>query len=255
MAGNASVPGASVTSRVLATLAAFDDTHRVLTLTELANRAGLPLSTAHRIVGELSAWGGVQRLPSGEYVLGRRIWDLGLLAPVQSGIREIASPYMHDLFAAIRSIVHLAERDGTRAHYLEHVAGQVAVPVLSRAGSRLPLHTTGVGKVLLAHAPPQVQAKVLASLERVTPYSIVQPGRLQAELRRVVRDGYAQTAEEMSLGAFSVAVPVFDGRGEIVAALGVVVPSLRGASTRLVPALRVAAQGITRGLASSASPD
>ena len=93
------------------------------------------------------------------------------------------------------------------------------MPVVSRIGSRLPLHATGVGKVLLAHAPHDVVAEVLADLTRVTPYTVTQPGRLQDELRRVRRDGYAQTSEEMSLGACSVAVPI-TGPGGVVAALG-----------------------------------
>jgi DNA-binding IclR family transcriptional regulator len=88
---------------------------------------------------------------------------------------------------------------------------------------------------------------VLANLSRVTPYSITQPGTLRRQLARVVRDGYATTVEEMSLGACSVAVPIRRG-GDVVASLGLVVPSLRKDRPRLVAALQVAARGIERAI-------
>jgi len=87
------------------------------------------------------------------------LWDLGLLAPVQTGLRQLASPYLHDLYGATLATVHLAVRDGVEVLYLDRLAGHASVPAVSRIGSRLPMHGTGVGKVLLAHAPPDVQAR------------------------------------------------------------------------------------------------
>ena len=248
MAGNSSSPGASVTSRVLALLGAFDAEHRRLTLSELARRADLPLPTAHRLVGELVSGGALARRPSGEYVVGRRMWDLGLLAPVQAGLRQVASPFLHDIYAATLATVHLGVRDGAEVLYVDRLSGHASVPVVSQIGSRLPLHPTGVGKVLLAYAPEDVREHVLTHLTRFTPYTITQPGRLVAELRQVQRLGFAQTNEEMSLGACSVAVPIRTADGRVVAALGIVVPRLKRDRARLVAALQVAAQGIGRSL-------
>jgi DNA-binding IclR family transcriptional regulator len=245
MAGNTSPPGASVSSRVVALLTAFDETHRRLTLTELARRAGLAVPTAHRLLRELTVLEVLARLPSGEYVVGRRLWDVGLLAPMPTDLREVASPFLHDLYGATLATVHLAVRDGTQVLYVDRLSGRRSVPVVSTIGSRLPLHATGVGKVLLAHAPDDVQAEVLGSLTPVTIHTITQPGRLRAQLERVVTDGYATTVEEMTLGACSVAVPVHQG-DDIVAALGIVVRSLRRERHRLVSALKVAAHGIGR---------
>lgn len=241
--------GASVTSRALAVLGAFDGEHRSLSLTDLARRAGLPLATAHRLVGELQRWGALAREPGGEYVIGRRIWQLGLLAPVQSGLRQAASPFLHDLYGTTLATVHLAVRDGLEVLYVERLAGHVSVPVVSRVGSRLPMHATGVGKVLLAYAPEEVRLEVLQNLTRITAYTVTHPARLLEQLRRVRAEGYATTGEEMSLGACSVAVPVRNG-GTVVAALGIVVPDLRRQLPRLVSALQVAAHGISRTLAS-----
>jgi DNA-binding IclR family transcriptional regulator len=152
------------------------------------------------------------------------------------------------LHAATLATVHLAVRDGTEALYIDRLSGHASVPVVSTIGSRLPLHATGVGKVLLAFAPQAVQVSVLENLARITPYTITQPGRLREQLRRVQTEGFAQTSEEMSLGACSVAVPVRTPDGLVVAALGIVVPSLKRDRPRLVAALAVAAQGIGRSL-------
>ncbi|GAB2602920.1 hypothetical protein Aab01nite_85190 [Paractinoplanes abujensis] len=241
---------ASVTSRALALLGAFDAEHRSLTLSELSRRSGLPLATAHRLVGELREWGALARLASGEYVIGRRLWDLGLLAPVQSGLRQAASPFLHDLYGATLATVHLAVRDGCEVLYVDRLAGHVSVPVVSKVGSRLPLHATGVGKVLLAYAPEDVRQEAFGRLVRVTPYTITQPARLAEQLRKVRADGYATTGEEMSPGACSVAVPVRGPADAVVAALGIVVPDLRREQARLVAALQVAARGIARTMAS-----
>ncbi|WP_436520643.1 IclR family transcriptional regulator [Actinoplanes sp. HUAS TT8] len=239
----------SVTARALDLLGVFDSEHRSLTLSEMARRSGTPLATAHRLVAELRAWGALAREPGGEYVIGRRVWQLGLLAPVQSELRTAASPFLHDLYGATLATVHLAVRDGLEVLYIDRLAGHVSVPVVSRIGSRLPLHATGVGKVLLAYAPDDVRANALQNLTRVTAYTVTQPARLLEQLRRVRAEGYATTGEEMSLGACSVAVPVRHGDA-VVAALGIVVPDLRRQLPRLVSALQVAAHGIGRTMAS-----
>jgi DNA-binding IclR family transcriptional regulator len=246
MPGNLSRPGASVASRVFAVLGAFDAEHRALTVSDLARRSALPLATAHRLAAELVALGGLERRQD-RYVVGRRVWNLGLLAPVQAELRQVAAPFLHDLYAATQLTVHLAERAGHKVLYLDRLSGRATVPVVSRVGGTLPLHATGVGKVLLAHAPKDVQRTVLADLSRITPYTVTQPGLLFAQLERARGEGFAQTAEEMSLGACSVAVPVrrYD---EVIAALGLVVPAPCRHRARLVAALQGAAAGIGRTL-------
>jgi DNA-binding IclR family transcriptional regulator len=252
MAGNVAQPGATVVSRAVALLAAFDESRPRLTLTELARRAGLPLATAHRLTGELSRLGLLSRDADGAYAVGTRLWRIGLLAPMQTDLREAAAPFLQDLYAGTLATVHLAVREGARVLYLDRLAGQRSVPVVSRAGARLPMHSTGVGKVLLAYAPEDVRRQVLSAPRRFTAYTITEPERLSAQLDRILSDGYATTIEEMTLGACSVAVPV-RRRDDVVAALGLVVPNLRRDKARLVSALRVAAHGITRTLSAPAS--
>jgi DNA-binding IclR family transcriptional regulator len=254
VAGGAATEGRSVTSRALGVLDAFDSDHPRLTLSEVAVRSGTPLTTTHRLLAELAGWGALVRRPDGRYEIGRKLWDLGLLAPVQLELRQVASPFLLDVHTATRDTVHLAVREGLRALYVERISGRESVPVVSQVGSRLPLHATGVGKVLLASAPDEVVEQALRQLTRETRHTVSDPRLLVRELAEVRRRGFARTAEEMSLGAASVAVPVTVERATgpvVVAALGIVVPVHRRDLARLAPVLQVAARGIGRDLARS----
>lgn len=241
-----STPGASLVDRTLDVLGAFDSQQRRLTLTRIAERAGLPVPTALRIVRLLVDRGALVRGPDNSYAIGRWLWDRGLLSPVETDLRERASPYLQDIHAATRATVHLAVREGTRVLYLDRISGQTSVPVVSRVGARLPLYATGVGKALLAHAPDDVVGEVMEELEPITRYTITAPGLLSRQLDRIRSQGYATTREEMTLGACSIAVPVRAG-DDVVAAIGVVVPDLRRNHSRLVVAVTMAARAIGRG--------
>jgi DNA-binding IclR family transcriptional regulator len=241
------VPGATVSSRLLAVLGAFDARHRSLTLSAIARRAGIPLATTHRLARELVAGGALEHLDDGRYVIGRLVWEVGLLAPVQGRLRQVAEPYLQDVFAATLATVHLAVRDGDEVLYLHRMQGRASVPIVSTVGTRLPMHATGVGKVLLAHSPADVHDRVMTNLVRITPYTITRPELLEAQLDRIRRDGVATTTEEMSLGGCSIAVPVVQpSDGAVVAAIGVVVATLKRDRQRLLGALQVAARGISR---------
>jgi DNA-binding IclR family transcriptional regulator len=247
LSGNASTPGATVASKLLSIIAAFDERHRSLTLTELARRSGIPVPTAHRITHELVSGGALQRTDGGLYMVGPLLWEAGLLAPLQGRLRQVAEPFLHDVYAATMATVHLAVRDGDQVLYLHRMRGLASVPILSTVGSRLPMHATGVGKVLLAHAPLDVQERVFASLTRITPHTITRGTVLSAQLERIRRDGVARTSEEMSLGACSLAVPVVQASdGAVSAAIGVVVATLKRDRQRLLAALHVASRGIGR---------
>jgi DNA-binding IclR family transcriptional regulator len=99
----------------------------------------------------------------------------------------------------------------------------------------------------LAHAPDHVRAQVLANLVRITPYTITSPELLDAQLQRIRSEHVATAAEEMSLGACSLATPVVaESTGEVVAAIGVVTPSLKRSRQRIVSVLQMASRGIGR---------
>lgn len=245
--------GRSVTSRSLAVLGAFDASHRRLSLSEIARRAKLPLATAHRLIAELEAWGALARSSDGAYEIGGRIWQLGLLAPVHTELREVALPYMQDLFHVTKDNVQLAIRDGMRSLYVERIAGQRSYPILGKTGARLPLHTTAVGKVLLAFSSKEVVEAALTSLTSETRRSITDRSALVNQLKKVVRDGYATTEDEMTVGASSIAVPILDWNSKVIAALGITTQTGTHDVKKWVPALRVVSTAISRVLATGSS--
>ena len=153
--------GRSVISKVVALLDAFSPAAPELSLNELAALTGLPVSTTYRLASELVGWGGLERVEGGGYRIGLRLWEIGSLAPRGETLREVALPYMNDLYEATHENVHLAVLDGTEALYVEKLSGRRAMPVRTRRGGRLPLHATAVGKVLLAYAPESLFARAV----------------------------------------------------------------------------------------------
>jgi DNA-binding IclR family transcriptional regulator len=250
VSGRNAVAGRSVTSKVLAILDAFTRGTTELNLTQLSRASGLPLPTVHRLTGELVAWGALQRDPRGVFRIGERLWEVGSLTPQRTSLREIALPFMGDLYEATHENVQLAVLQGRDALFVEKLSGLHSVPIVTRVGGRLPLHATGVGKVLLAYAPESFIGEVLAAdLPRLTPYTIVDPEELRLALTEVRRLGYASTREEMTLGSVSVAAPIFGPEGRMVAAMSLVVSADHADLRRLAMAVRTAAIGLSRRVA------
>lgn len=242
-------PGRSVLGRALAVLDTFSGERPEQTLGAIAQGAGLPSATTHRLVNELVAWGALERVSRGRYRIGMRLWQLGSLAPEARTLRDVALPFLHDLLEVTREVAHLVVRDGDRALYLERLMARPEVQVRSRVARRLPLHATGPGKILLAHAPDDVVARILAgALPRLARNTITDPDVLCDALAAIRESGHCVSREEMTDGASSVAAPVRGPGGDVVAAISVVVPADRTDLVALVPAVRVAAVGISRGL-------
>jgi len=235
--------------RVLAILEVFDQDHLVLTLSEISRRAGLSLSTTHRLVGELREWGALERSSDGRYAIGMRILELGSLEPQGLRLREIALPFLGDLQAATNANVHLAVRDGHDVVYVESLRARGGAPVLSRLGGRWPLHATGTGLVLLAHATPEFREEVLATkLQAFTPRTLTNPDELRRVLADVRRTGVAIVEDSITTDALAVAVPVRGPRDRIIAAIGVTVHPGAANAHAALPALSATARAISRGL-------
>lgn len=238
----------SVTSRVLSILGAFDERNPRLTLSEIADTAGLPVSTAHRLLGELQAWDAVERDTDGRYVIGRRLWKVGTLAPVARELREASLPAMQDLYEATHETIHLGVRDDLDVLYIDKIRGHSGVDVPSRVGGRLPLSSTGLGKTLLAFSRDDIVSQVVSRpLRRLTDHSIVDPKALEGELAQIRSAGVGYDHEEATPGVSCVAAPVLV-KGEPVAAISITVPTSHLQPARLAPAVKTAALGLSRTL-------
>lgn len=237
----------SVTSKAIAILAAFDSEHPRLGLTELAKRAGLPVATAHRIAGELVHAEALSKVGR-EFVIGREIWRLGLLAPVRQNIAEVAAPYMQDVLFVTQNIVNLFVPDGDRALLVERISGTSAGTPFRQVGARMPLHASAAGKVMLAFGDPALLAQVSRRLERHTANTITDADALAREIAAVKSRGYAATAEEAGPANFGLAVPIILASGTFVGALGVVTHDRPPAHGTVIPVLRIAARSIARRL-------
>ncbi|WP_333737757.1 IclR family transcriptional regulator [Streptomyces sp. IBSBF 2806] len=242
-------PSRSAPDRLLSVLAAFDHAHAALSLSDISRRAGLSLTTAHRLVGALTEWGALERDASGVYHVGLRLWEVAALAPRGLALRQVALPFLEDLYEATHENVQLAVRDGSEVVYTEWLSGRSAVGVHIRVGARWPLHVTGVGLALLAHCGSEAQEAYCAQpLTAYTSHTITDPVRLRRTLAEVRRSGVAVSSRQVTDDALSVAAPVRGPDGAVAAAVSVVVPYAGAQVPTLTPAVRLAARGISRAL-------
>lgn len=248
MAGNQAAPGRSVAAKVAAVLQAFAADRSELSLSGLCRRTGLPSSTVHRLCQDLVAHGILERSATGGYLVGLRLWEISARSPRGSGLRDAALPFLQDLYEATQQHVQLAVLDGGDVLLVEKISGRHAVPTVGRAGGRLPLHASGVGKAILAHASPQLQERILAGpLARYTPRTVTSGRELRVILAQIRRDRTAYCHEELTLGAVSCAAPVPAPGPGLLAAVSVVVTAGTDVSM-LAAAVRTAAHGIGRQL-------
>lgn len=244
---------ATVLGRAVALLDAFHGVREAATLSELTRRSGLPKSTAHRLLRELTVQGLVEHTADG-FRIGIRLFELGQLAPRQRGLREAAAPFVSDLAEATHETVHLAVMHEGEVLYIDKREGRRGPELPSRVGGRMPPHCTAVGKALLAFSAPEtVHELVSAGLVRRTARTTVAPLMLARELDQVRSTGVAYEHEESTVGVRCVACPVIGPGGSAVAALSVSGWSHRLAAARLAPAVRTAALGISRQLGGAAA--
>lgn len=245
--------GESVLSRAVRIFEAFTPDSRDLTVTEISRRAGLHVATTSRLVTELVGHGLLARRPDGRVQVGMRMWELAQRASPSMSLREAAMPYLEDLHAVVGQHVQLGVLDGDDVLFLERLSAPGAVVNYTRIAGRLPLHASSSGLVLMAFGPRELQDRVLAQpLERFTPHTLADPGRLRTALAGIRRDGHVVTNGHIHPDATGIAVPVRDGADKVVAALSTIVPN-DGQAFALIPVLRAAARGIARGLRSQLS--
>ncbi|TXH63196.1 MAG: IclR family transcriptional regulator [Burkholderiaceae bacterium] len=199
-------------------------------VSELADALGIARSNAHRTLQTLVECGwAVQDAATSAYRPSVRLIELGALVEDASDLRTRLRSVLAKLAEATGETIHLAALDGAEIVYLDKFDSPLPVAAYSRGGGRAPAYCVASGKALLA-ALDEPAAELRARLGRLvphTPNTITDFAALEAELARSRERGWAENREEWRLGVCGLGVPVFDARGEPVAAVGMSVPSIR----------------------------
>ena len=210
-------------ARGLDVIRAFGPGQPVMSLAGVAGASDLPRPTARRILLTLEQLGYVRQAGPGGYELTPRVLDLGMSYVLSRGLWEVARPHMESLVARTRESSSIAQLDGSDIVYVARVAVPKIVTLAVTIGTRFPAMQTSLGKVLLAALPLAEAERVLAEPSRsgITPRWQPDASERAAALREVRARGWALTDEQLAPGIRSVAVPLRDGEGRVIAALNV----------------------------------
>lgn len=199
-------------------------------VTELSKILQVQKSTVHSLLQTLKQRGFVRQTGDGKYTLGATLLRLGEICSERLDLKTEALPYMRELAAETGEIALLAVLAGDELIILTTVEPARPFLVMPKFDFSSAIHSTAVGKILLAYAPEDVRQRILSSsLPRYTPYTITGKRAITEELARVRRCGYAVGCNETIDGITCLAVPIFGNGKEVLAAL-----SVTGASSILV---------------------
>lgn len=222
---------------------------------EIGAGTGLPTGTAHRLLGTLASRGYIHRnVRTRRYGLGLK--SLTMAIATRERLAPLALPFLEKLMQVSQETANLAILEGNTMMYIEQVSPpERMLRIFTEPGNRVPLHSSGTGKVLLAYQPPRLIEFIVgrAGLTRQTTTTITDPGQLRSELRNIRRDGYAVDFEEQEEGVRCLAAPVFGPDGEIFASISLSGPASRLHARRieeLVPSLKEIAADLSEALES-----
>ncbi|WP_221352237.1 IclR family transcriptional regulator domain-containing protein [Streptomyces beigongshangae] len=213
-------------ARGLTVITAFGEGRAELTLTEVARATGLARATARRALITLEHLGHVTS-HGRVFTLTPRVLALGFPALSRTTLPQIAGPHLADLADRLHDSASLAVLAGDEVQYTARVATSRIMSVNITVGTRLPAYATSLGRVMLADLGPAERGPLLTGLHALTPHTVTDPGALAAVLDRVREAGYALVDGELEEGLRSVAAPVRDRTGRVVAAVNVAMHSSR----------------------------
>jgi IclR family pca regulon transcriptional regulator len=221
-----------------------------LTLSEVAEKTGLARAVVRRFLYTLVELGYV--ITDGKYFrLTAKILDLGFAYLSSFSFPKIAERFLEEVTLETKESSSASVLDGDEIVYVARVQTRRIMSVSLGIGSRLPSFCTSMGRVLLAHLPPEELEKFFKTvkLQRFTEKTICDPGALRKELSNVYKQGYALVDQELEIGLRSLAVPVFASRNRAIAAINIGTQAARTAKSELVqhflPVLRQAAKNIS----------
>src|SRR6266566_8561425 len=211
-------------ARGLDVIRAFQPRRPVMSLTGVATAADLARPTARRILLTLTELGYVRAVDGG-FELTPRVLELGMSYVLSRNLWEVARPHMEALVARTHESSSIAQLDGSDIVYVARVAVPKIIALAVTIGTRFPAMQTSLGKVLLAGLPPEAAERVLAEPSRspVTARWHPAPAERAAALREVRARGWSLTDEQLAAGIRSVAAPLRNGDGQVIAAMNVTV--------------------------------
>lgn len=235
----------------LQVLECFGTDHPRLAITDLARMTGLDRATARRCLLTLHELG-YASYDGKFFALTPRVLRLGLGALAALPLPQIVQPWLDQMSEQIGQSCSASMLDDTDIVYLARAAQRRVMSIGLLPGSRLPAHCTSMGRVLLAYLPNEDMRDVLArsDLTPRAPNSLHDPADIMAELARIRANGYATINQEVEQGLSSLAVPIYDARGRVVAALntGMATPHATPGAIRdiYLPALIKVQEGLRR---------
>lgn len=208
--------------RMLAILDYVAQCERDVGISEVSRALKVSTSTAHRLMTTLVAGGLLEQNDNHRYRLGVKLISLGYIAQERLDIRNEALPYMKSMAGETKLEVNLAKLDGANIVYIEKVTDMAQYTLNTRVGQQRPAYCRALGKILLAHCPDdQVRELVGSTFPRLTAHTVTTIDELLAQLAVARQRGYAEDREETALGFMCIAAPIYDAKGEPVAALSV----------------------------------
>jgi DNA-binding IclR family transcriptional regulator len=244
--------GTSSLARAVQVLDSFDAGTRDLSVSEIAGRAGMPLSTTHRLLGELVALGLLERLPGSRYCVGIRLWELAVRTPGALGIREIAMPHLVRAHSVMGQNLQLGILQDREMLYLIRLSAPVHVVNFIVVGGRIPFHATSSGLLLAAYAEPEVQERLVTlPLEPYQHAPLPTERELRSTFRQIRSRGHLTTRGYVHPDATSIAVPVRNPLGRVVAAINAIVPTDDPHEASVLQVLIPTSKAITEAMARS----
>ncbi|PKH26914.1 DNA-binding transcriptional regulator KdgR [Enterobacterales bacterium CwR94] len=199
-------------------------------ITELSQRVMMSKSTVYRFLQTMKTLGYVsQEEESDKYALTMKLFELGAKVLPHQDLIRLADVQMRELSRLTRETIHLGALEENSIIYLHKVDALYNLQMYSRIGRRNPLHSTAIGKVLLAWQDPASLDAVLPQIEYVvtTERTIASPTQMRQVLMQVKTQGYGEDNEEQEAGIRCIAVPVFERLGNVIAGLSLSIPTLR----------------------------
>lgn len=244
--------GDSLISRVVRILETFDDDRNSRSISDIARRSGLPVSTAHRLVTELGEHGLLERDERGNVHVGMRLWELTMRGSQALRLRQIAIPFMEEVQAKVRQHTQLAVLEDDEALFIERLSARESGANITRIAGRLPLHASSSGLVLLAFADAELQERVLAGpLAPSSAETITDVGVLRERLAQIRREGHSIAPGYIAPESTGIAVPIRGPGGGTIAALSMVLPREETRLEAPILYLKSAALGISKAMRAS----